>query len=77
MADNPFNNEDFRGELEKALDRKLKPVTDLLEKHEKDISKHEAVLNRAKGARWAIGGIIGGLWALFEWFFHSGSKAIK
>jgi hypothetical protein len=67
---NPFNAPDFRAELAQVFDEKLKPVTDLLKKHQEKIDKHEAALNRAKGARWAFGVGWVFLTAVWEWFMH-------
>lgn len=67
---NAFNSPTFRAELTEVLDEKLAPITKLLEKHDRSIEKHEAALNRARGAKWAfgVGWIV--LTALWEWLMH-------
>lgn len=69
---NPFNVDKFREEIGKMFDDKLKPITDLLAKHEAVIDRHEAALQRAKGARWAFGVIWAAAWAAWEWLVHKG-----
>jgi len=64
---NPFNLPSFRAELSALLDEKLHPIT-------KMVADHEAALNRAKGARWAIGIIWGLATVIWEWFAHAGHK---
>jgi hypothetical protein len=77
MADengNPLNLPSFRKELGEIFDEKLKPITDLLEKHDKKLDEHEASLQRARGARWAFGIFWAAATFIWEWVMHSGHK---
>jgi hypothetical protein len=64
---NPFDNPEFRAEFSNTLDKKLEPLVRLVSEDHALVEKHEAALQRGRGA--AI--VLGGLWGILEAVLHN------